>query len=123
MSMAVHERRREIGTLRAIGMKRTQLVRLFLAEGASIAAMGALVGAILAGLVGMYVGIVGFDLSVLAGTGLPLPFGDRFTADFRPWDFLLGAAISAITAIVGSLLPTRRASRLSIADALGSHLE
>jgi putative ABC transport system permease protein len=123
MSMAVHERTREIGTLRAIGMKRGQLTRLFLAEGVSVAAVGSLVGAALAGLVGIYFGIVGFDLSALAGTGLPIPFGERFTADFRVWDFLLGAAIGIVTATAGSLIPTRRASKIAIADALGSHLE
>jgi putative ABC transport system permease protein len=123
MSMAVHERRKEIGTLRAIGMKRAQLMQLFLAEGASISLIGAAVGAVLAGLVGIWIGIVGFDLSALAGTGLPVPFGDRFTADFRVWDFLLGAAISLLTALAGSLIPTRRASKTAIADALGSHLQ
>ena len=123
MSMAVHERTREIGTLRAIGMKRGQLTRLFLAEGVSVAAVGSVVGAVLAALVGIYFGIVGFDLSALAGTGLPIPFGERFTADFRVWDFLLGAAIGIVTATAGSLIPTRRASKIAIADALGSHLE
>jgi ABC-type lipoprotein release transport system permease subunit len=123
MSMAVHERRREIGTLRAIGMKRRQLMKLLLAEGVSIAAVGAIAGAAIAGLASIYFGIIGFDLSVLAGTGLPIPFGDRFTADFRGWDFLLGGAVSAVTATAGSYLPARRATRLAIADALGSHLE
>ena len=123
MSMAVHERRREIGTLRAIGMKRRQLMALFLAEGVGIAAAGALAGSMLAGLASIYFGVIGFDLSMLAGSGLPIPFGDRFTADFRVWDFLLGGAVSGVTAIAGSILPTRRASKLSIAGALGSHLE
>lgn len=123
MSMSVHERRREIGTLRAIGMKRRQLTGLLLSEGVSIAAIGAVAGALVAAIASIYLGVIGFDLSALAGTGLPIPFGDRFTADFRVWDFLLGGAVSAVTAIAGSIIPTRRASRLSIADALGSHLE
>lgn len=123
MSMAVHERTKEIGTLRAIGMRRGQLTRLFLAEGVSVAAIGAVAGSALAALGGIYFGIVGFDLSALAGTGLPIPFGERFTADFRVWDYLLGAAVGVVTATLGSLIPTRRASKIEIADALGSHLE
>lgn len=122
MSMAVHERTREIGTLRAIGTRQGQLTRLFLAEAVSVAIVGAAAGALLAGLTGIYFGIVGFDLSALAGTGLPIPFGERFTADFRVWDYLTGAAVGVITATAGSLIPTRRASKIEIADALGSHL-
>ncbi|MFW5690102.1 MAG: ABC transporter permease [Spirochaetota bacterium] len=123
MSMTVHERRREIGTLRAIGMRRNQLTTLFIAEGASIAIIGSAVGVVLAGIAGIYFGVIGFDLSVLAETGLPVPFGERFTADFRVWDFFLGTGIALVTATAGSVLPTRRALRLSIAGALGSHLE
>lgn len=123
MSMAVHERTREIGTLRAIGMKQPQLVGLFLAESVAIALLGAAAGAGLAGLAAIYFGGVGFDLSALAETGLPIPFLDRFTADFRVWDFLLGTAGCALTAVAGGIIPSRRASRIPIADALGSHLE
>ena len=123
MSMSVHERRREIGTLRAIGMKRPALRRLILVEGAAVALIGAAAGSVLAALSGIYFGGVGFDLSVLAGTGLPLPFGDRFAADFRVQDYLIAAAIALLTATAGTLLPARRAARLPITEALGSHLE
>ncbi len=123
MSMAVHERTKEIGTLRAIGMKQGQLRVLFLAEGASIAGLGAVVGGLIAGAAALYLGLVGFDLSILSGTGLPIPFGDRFTADFTVWDFLLGAGVALVTAALGTLIPLRRASKLDIAATLGSHLE
>ena len=123
MSMAVHERTKEIGTLRAIGMKRGQLVRLMLAEGLGIALLGTAAGVVLAGVSGLYFGGVGIDLTALEGTGLPIPFAERFTADFRVWDFLLGTGIGGATAIAGSIIPARRAARLQVADALGSHLE
>ena len=123
MSMAVHERTREIGTLRAIGMKRGQLIRLFLAEGVGIALLGAATGVVLAAAAGLYFGGVGFDLTALEGTGLPIPFAERFTADFRVWDFVAGTGVGVLTATAGSIIPARRASRLQIADALRSHLE
>jgi putative ABC transport system permease protein len=123
MSMAVQERTREVGTLRAIGMKRRQLRVLFLAEGVSVAIIGAAAGSLLAGVSAIHLGGIGFDLSVLAGTGLPIPFGERFTADFRVVDFLLAAGVAILSATAGTLLPVRRASHLRIADALGSHLE
>lgn len=47
MAMAVMERKREIGTLRALGMKKHQVQRLFLAEGCIAGGLGAIVGLIL----------------------------------------------------------------------------
>lgn len=123
MSMAVHERTKELGTLRAIGMTRRQVRRLLLAEGAGIALLGVVAGAALSALSSIYFGGIGFDLTALEGTGLPIPFAERFTADFRIPDYLLGAGIGLVTAIVGTMLPARRAARLPVAAALGSHLE
>lgn len=123
MSMSVRERRREIGTLRAIGMKRRPLRRLIFIEGAAVALIGASAGAVLAALSSIYFAGVGFDLSILEGTGLPLPFGDRFAADFRAYDYLVAAAVAVITASIGTLLPAMRAARLPITDALGAHIE
>ncbi|TVQ27261.1 MAG: ABC transporter permease [Spirochaetaceae bacterium] len=123
MSMSVHERRREIGTLRAIGMKRAPLRRLILVEGAAVALIGAAAGAVLAGLSSIYFAGVGFDLSILEGTGLPLPFGERFVADFRVHDYLIATAIAVVTACVGTILPATRSARLPITDALGAHVE
>ncbi len=123
MSMSVHERRREIGTLRAIGMKRAPLRRVILVEGATVALIGAAAGAVLAALSSIYFAGVGFDLSMLEGTGLPLPFGDRFVADFRAHDYLVAAAVAVVTACVGTILPALRVARLPITDALGAHVE
>ena len=123
MSMAVHERTKELGTLRAIGMTRRQVRRLLLAEGVGIALLGTAAGAALSAVSSIYFGGIGFDLTALEGTGLPIPFAERFTADFRFQDYLLGAAIGLVTATAGTILPARRAARLPVAAALGSHLE
>lgn len=47
MFMAVRERRKEIGTLKAIGMEPSQVRRLFLLEGVVIGLLGAILGAVL----------------------------------------------------------------------------
>ncbi len=46
MAMAVMERKREIGTLRAIGMEKNQIRRLFLTEGLIIGGIGAIAGVV-----------------------------------------------------------------------------
>ena len=48
MTMNVMERTNEIGTIRAMGVRRRGIRRLFILEGALIGAIGATVGAILA---------------------------------------------------------------------------
>ncbi len=49
LAIAIRERTREIGTLRAIGMQRTKVIWLFLLEAALLGAGGALAGALVGG--------------------------------------------------------------------------
>ncbi len=123
VSMSVQERTREIGTLRAIGIRRSQLMSIFLAEGFWIAILGSVVGCILGGAIAYYLGVVGFDFSKISSTDLPIPFGHKFTGDYLPIDFLLASAVGVLATVAGSYLPVRRASRRNIAWSLGAHIE
>ena len=116
MSTAVQERTREIGTLRAIEIRRSQLVLLFLVEAASLALVAAAIGCVLGGLFAWYMTGVGFDFSTTS-LEMPISFGHRFTGDYRPVDFLVASALA------GSLLPTRRAARLFIPRSLSARVE
>jgi len=66
MLMAVFERTREIGLLSAIGLKRRQILLLFLMEGTLIGVLGGVVGAVLGAVVVSIAGSIGFDLSMAA---------------------------------------------------------
>jgi len=61
---------------------------------------------------------VGVDIAGYLPADLPVPFGERFRADFRVWHFVLGAGLTLISALLGSLIPARRGSRIVVADAL-----
>ena len=122
MSMSVQERTREIGTLRAIGIRRSQLTFLFMSEAASLALVAAIIACLLGGAVALYMQRVGFDFSSTS-LEMPIPFGHRFTGDYRLADFFTAAVVGVVTALVGSLLPTRRAARLSISRSLGVRVE
>jgi ABC-type lipoprotein release transport system permease subunit len=122
MAMAVQERTREIGTLRAIGIRRPQLTMVLMSEAATLAIAAAVIGCILGGAVAFFVQTVGFDFS-RTSLEMPIPLGHRFTGDYRAADFLVASAVSLGAAMAGCLFPTRRAARLNIARSLGTRAE
>lgn len=118
MSMSVHERTREIGTLRAIGLRRKSLVRLFMLEALWLA-LPAILAALILSIPGVYyLQVVGVDLAGALPADLPVPFGERFRADFRAWQFMLGAGLTLLSALLGAWLPARRGARIVVAEAL-----
>lgn len=122
MSMAVQERFREIGTLRAIGMNRRTLQRMFLTEGFLLGLAGGLAGLVGAGLLAWLGLSFGVDARGFLPREVPIPLVSVMYPVYAPLDFPLFALLAAGLATLGSLLPSRRAGRLVIRDALGSHV-
>jgi len=118
MLMAVFERTREIGLLAAMGLKRHEILGLFLLEGVLIGLLGSLVGCVLGGLVVVVIGHVGIKLSI-AGMGEMMGLlGDRLYPTLRI-DLLLERALTvAVIAALASLYPAWQASRREPAEAL-----
>lgn len=117
MYASVAARTREVGTLRVLGYSRRSIVLCFLLEGALLAALGGLLGALLS--LGAYayvvVGKIQFgtmDFQSFAET----VFQFRVTPDLM----LLGIAFSVVIGLAGSLLPALRAARLPVISALKS---
>ena len=113
MLMTVFERVREIGTLLAVGVKRFQVLQLFVLEAAVIGLIGGVIGA----LVGRAL------LYVIASIGIPIEMpGTSGKALLEPSvtvAFVVGAVVVAtLGALLASALPARRASRLNPVDAL-----
>jgi ABC-type lipoprotein release transport system permease subunit len=118
MLMAVFERTREIGLLAAMGLKRHEILALFLLEGVLIGLLGSLVGGMLGGLVVSGVGQVGIKLSLAKMGEMMALLGDRLYPTLRI-DLLLGRALTvAIIAALASLYPAWQASRREPAEAL-----
>jgi putative ABC transport system permease protein len=99
MVMAVHERTREIGILRAIGWGRGRVARLILLESVTLS----LVGAILGG--------VGAVLLVRLLTLVPTTSG-LIDGRIPPIVVAYGLAGSLLVGLCGGLLPAYRASRM-----------
>ncbi|MCU0697112.1 MAG: ABC transporter permease [Myxococcaceae bacterium] len=113
MLMSVFERVREIGTLLAVGVRRRQVMQMFLVEAAVIGAVGGLLGA-LVGRAALFAfaakGIV-FKLSGVSGANVLRPFATNgFTA--------MAVAVAVVGAIAAALWPAFRASRLNPVEAL-----
>ena len=102
MSIAVAERRGEIGLLTALGAPPGLVLRLFLGEAAILGALG--------GLLGVVIGLTGLGLLHL---GIPaLPFAPRM-------DYLLIAeALALLIGLAAGVLPAMNAARLDPIEAL-----
>ncbi|MBE9608637.1 ABC transporter permease [Chitinilyticum piscinae] len=115
MSMAVVERTVEIGTLRALGLRRSGIRRLFVCEGALLGAVGALCGIVLALLVAYAVNHSGL-------TWLPPGNVDPVPLTIRVWGepAMIGRTALGLmlVATLSAWWPARRAAKLNIVDAL-----
>ena len=115
MNTAVIERTNEIGTLRAVGLRRAGIRRMFVAEGLMLGCAGALAGAVLALLIAALVNHL--DLTWLPpGSAEPLPLILRVWSEKR---MLVGTTLGLIViAAVSAWLPAYRAANLHVVDAL-----
>lgn len=117
--MAVFERTREMGILAALGMKRRQLISLFLYEGALIGLIGAVVGCVLGGLLVGTMGQVGIDFSSVQGMGEATALmGTRLYPALTVSDTVVRGITVVIVAAVASLYPAWQAARKEPAEAL-----
>lgn len=109
LAMSVLERRKEIGTLRAIGLDRTGVARMIRLEALLVGALGAAVGTVM----GIFTGwALGHTLQEsVAGYALVIPWGR----------LALGVLLALAGALLASLWPARRAARVDIPAATAAH--
>lgn len=105
------ERRREIGTLKALGLTEGRITLLFMLEGMGIGLFGGLAGAVLGAGAVAYLTLVGVDFSRFSG----LDFGFAVEGLFRGswnWPSLVAAWVAgALASFLVSYWPARRSAR------------
>jgi putative ABC transport system permease protein len=113
MIMAVYERVREIGTIAAIGTLPRRILSMFLIEGFLLGAVGAAIGSLLSIVMIYAVNAAGFTYDFGRQTGIVL------TTAVNLWDLLMVSGIVIAVAVVASLQPAFKASRMDPIQALG----
>jgi putative ABC transport system permease protein len=115
VSMTVVERTVEIGTLRAIGVRRRGIVASFLLEAVALGAVGAIVGIVCALAIAAAINRAGLTW-LPPGWIEPVPLTVRVAGESA---MMFGSAATlVVVAALSSLMPALRASRLNIVDAL-----
>ncbi len=123
MLMAVLERTSEIGTLMAMGMKKRELLFLFMAEGGIIGLAGSLCGSIIGGALSLWLEKYGLNLNIMGETMKKLssatyPVKDVFYGLFSFDHMLLAIALGTIFAIIATIYPALKATTLNPVDAI-----
>jgi putative ABC transport system permease protein len=101
MFMSVTERRREIGILKSLGAKETEIERLFLVESSLIGMGGGAIGILLAYL-------FAFTITLLSGVGVHI----------EPLVVMGAVGFSATVGIISGVFPARQAALLDPVEAL-----
>ena len=100
MLVAVTERTKEIGIRKSIGASQADILKQFLAESASLAAIGGIIGLIVAEVLGLIISAYVFQ------TVIPV------------WAVVLAIGVSAGVGILAGLFPAWKAARLDPIEAL-----
>ncbi len=115
MSMAVVERTTEIGTLRAMGLRRAGIRNLFVCEGLLLGLIGAVAGILVALGIAWLINHGGLTW-LPPGQVDPVPLTVRVWGETR---MMLTTGLGlTVVAVISAWWPARRASRLLIVDAL-----
>lgn len=119
MLMAMMERKREIGNLMALGVRRGEILRLFLIEGTMIGILGSVVAVILGSSVVAYFQWQGIPLGVdfMNNTG-SVPIAGKLYAYLEPLQVLLYFLMGIGVAVISTVYPALKSTGMQPVEAI-----
>ena len=118
--MSVYSRIREIGVLRAYGLTRKEIRRLFTLEGLIVGAVGSLAGVLLGVALVWLIATQGISFDQMIGNvdmG-SIPIAGRMYGEWNLTTILSGFLFGLIVAFLSARIPAKRASKMQVTDAL-----
>ena len=106
MIMAVYERTKEIGVLRAVGWKSRRILMMIIGETLVLTTLSAIVGII----GGITISEIGIRLIGNAN--------NAFALAYHPETFITAFAVAIIVGVLGGIYPAYKASKLAPTEAL-----
>ncbi len=116
--MSVYSRVREIGVLRAYGMVRRDILRLFTLEGLAVGIFGSLLGVAFGALLNLFMVMKGISLDAYAGSVGSMPLSGTLYGEWNPATMIVGFFFGVIVSIIAARIPARRAARMEPTAAL-----
>ncbi|MCK8826820.1 ABC transporter permease [Natroniella acetigena] len=114
--LAALERIKEIGMMKAMGMKEWQIIKIFMIEGLGIGVIGSIIGSLMGG-VGVY-WLVNYGLDLIE-PDFGLPVVERTYGVWNLSAFIFVIAFTLIVSLVASIFPAYWAVCKEPVDALG----
>jgi putative ABC transport system permease protein len=109
--MAIYERTREIGVMKAVGATRGAIRALFTVEGGVLGFLGGVVGVLLAVIFGQALNFIAARTFLSSYPGFTISV-------FSPWLLLGVIALTTAIALIAGLAPANRAAKLDPVDSL-----
>lgn len=113
----IHERTGEIGTIRSLGETRSSIVKIFSYEGFLVGVIGSIIGAILATAIIAKLNYLKI-MTDMPGASEPVAILFKYSAKAYTIAFVTNISLT----IVASILPSVRASRIQIVEALRKNI-
>lgn len=104
MSGSVRERTREIGIFRALGFRKSHIIKIILSEAIIISFIGGILGYILGNLIASYSG--------------PLIIGETLQPQWSALILFVSVGLSVAIGLISSMMPALKAAKLDPAEAL-----